>query len=77
MTKIEQLTQAATALTDEQLEGVLAYTRYLAGETYFATASTEVLASIDRGQEQQAAGETSPAATVFARLQSKIDAARS
>jgi predicted transcriptional regulator len=77
MTKIEQLTQAATALTDEQLEGVLAYTKYLAGETYYAAASAEIRASIERGLEQQAAGETSPAADVFARVQTKIVAARS
>ena len=77
MTKIEQLAQAATALTDEQVDHLLAYTKYLAGETTYSTASPEALASIERGLAQHARGDSWPAADVFTRLQAKIDAARS
>jgi hypothetical protein len=81
MSKIDQLIEAATALTDEQIDGVLAYTRSLApslaGQSAYASASPDALASIQRGLEQSAAGETEAAAVVFARLQAKIDAARS
>ena len=77
MTKIEQLAQAATALTDEQIDGLLAYTKYLSGETYYDSASANTRASIERGLAQHAAGDTRPAASVFDRLQTKIDAARS
>jgi hypothetical protein len=77
MTKIEQLAQAATALTEEQIDGLLAYTKYLSGETYYGSASVEARASIERGLAQHAAGDTLPATSVFDRLQTKIDAARS
>ena len=77
MTKIEQLTEAATALTEEQLDGLLAYTKYLTGETYYSTASDDARASIERGLAQHAAGDTVLATSVFARLQTKIDAAHS
>jgi len=76
MTKIEQLAQAASGLTEDQIDGLMAYTRYLTGTTYYATATPEALASIERGMAQHAAGEARPAASVFARLQAKIDAAK-
>lgn len=76
MTKIEQLAEAAAALTEEQIDGLMAYTRYLSGPSAYATATPEALASIDRGVAQSAAHDTRPAAAVFARLQMKIDAAK-
>jgi hypothetical protein len=79
MSKIDQLIEAATALTDEQIDGVLAYTRSLApslaGESAYASASPDVLASIQRGLTQAKPGDTQPAAAVFVRLQAKINAA--
>lgn len=77
MTKIEQLAQAATALTEEQIDGLLAYTKYLTGETYYASATADARASIERGLAQHAAGNTRPAGSVYDRLQAKVDAARS
>ena len=76
MTKIEQLTQTATALADEQLDGLIAYATYLTGEPLFYSAPAEVLTSIERGLDQHRRGETHPAADVFVRLQSKIAAPR-
>jgi hypothetical protein len=77
MTKIDQLTQAARSLTDEQIDGVLAYAKSLSGEAYYATAPADALASIERGLAQLAASDTRSAGDVFQRLQAKIDAARS
>ena len=49
MTKIEQLAQTATALGDDQLDGLIAYATYLAGEPLFYSAPEDVVASIERG----------------------------
>ena len=74
MTKIEQLAQTATALADDQLDGLIAYATYLAGEPLFYSAPADVLASIEQGLNQHRSGDTHPAADVFTRLQSKIAA---
>ena len=76
MTKMEQLTQAAAALSNEHIDGLIAYAVYLASQPLYYEAPPEVLASIDRGLAQHARGNTVPATTVFDRLQAKIDAAR-
>ena len=72
MTKIEQLAQTATALADDQLDGLIAYATYLAGEPLFHSAPADVLASIEQGLNQHRSGETHSAADVFTRLQGKI-----
>jgi replicative superfamily II helicase len=77
MTKIEQLAHAATTLTEEQIDGLLAYAKSLTGESYYASATAEAKISIERGLAQHHAGDTRPAARTFDRLQAKIDAARS
>ena len=77
MTKIEQLAQTATALGDDQLDGLIAYATYLAGEPLYYSAPADVLASIERGRAQHRSGDTHPAADVFARLQTKITVPRS
>jgi predicted transcriptional regulator len=61
MTKTEQLVDVAQALTDAQLDGVLAYARYLRGQSYYMTASADALASIDRGLADASAGRVIPA----------------
>ena len=76
MTKIEQLTQTAAALSDEQIDGLIAYAAYLAGQPLYYSAPPEVRASIDRGLDQYARGNTVLGTTVFDHLQVKIDAAR-
>lgn len=77
MTKIEQLAHTAANLSDEQVDGLIAFATYLAGEPLYNSAPPEVLASIDRGLAQLERGDTIAADTVFADLQRKIDAARS
>ena len=67
MTKIEQLTQTAATLSDEQIDGLIAHAAYLAGQPLFYSAPADVLASIARGLAQHARGDT--------RLQAKIDTA--
>ena len=72
MTTVERLKQVAARLTDDQLDGLLAYATYLAGEPLFHSAPTEVVASIERGVDQQRTGNTQPAADVFARRRNKL-----
>lgn len=71
MTKIEQLTQTATSLSDEQLDALIAYARYLAGEPLFYTVPVDVRASIEQGLSEYRSGNTIPAADVFTRLRAK------
>ena len=77
MSKIDQLAKTAAALSEEQIDGLIAYAAYLAGQPLYYSAPAEVLASIERGLAEHARGVTNPAADTFARLQAKIDAARS
>ena len=76
MSKIEQLTRTAAALSDEQIDGLIVYAAYLAGRPYYYSAPPEALASIERGLEQHERGDTVTATAAFDRLQAKIDAAR-
>ena len=76
MTKIDQLTKTAAALSEEQIDGLIAYAVYLAGQPLYYSAPAEVLASIEFGLAEHARGESIAASTAFARLQAKIDAAR-
>lgn len=73
MTKIEQLTRTATALPDEQIDGLIAYARYLATEPVYYTAPPEALASLERGLAEHAAGTARPADEVFARLMQRVE----
>lgn len=57
MTKIEQISHEAAALTDYQLEAALEFIRNMKKEPFFYTAPPEALASIERGREQLARGE--------------------
>ena len=58
MTKIEQLTQTATVLAGDKLNGLIAYATYLASEPLFHSAPTDVLASIERGLAESRSGKT-------------------
>ena len=75
MTKIDQIAHAAAKLNDDQLDGVLAYAQLLACEPVYANVPDEVKESIERGIAERDAGLGATATDVFARLQSKIDAA--
>jgi hypothetical protein len=58
MTKTEQLTAVAEHLTEEQIDALLYYAQSMAGQTLYDNASPEALASLERGLEQLARGET-------------------
>ncbi len=76
MSKIDQLTSAAEALPEAQLDGLIAFARDLASEPAYYSVSADVLASIERGLSEHAASESRPAGEVFARLARRIDTAQ-
>ena len=77
MTKVEQLANAAQALSTDQLDGLIAYTRYLSSDSFYASASGDVRASIDRGIADAEAGNTKQGSQVLEQLNKKISARRS
>ena len=58
MTKVEQISREAAALSDYQLEATLEFIRSMKREPFFYSAPPEALASIERGLEQLSRGET-------------------
>jgi len=58
MTKAEQLTAVAERLSEEQIEALLSFARSMAEEPFYEKAPPEALASLERGLEQIARGET-------------------
>lgn len=76
MTKIEQLTQTASALADDQLDGLIAYAAYLAGAPVYSRLPADVLASIERGSKEHENGDTRPASEVFGKLRAKASTPR-
>jgi hypothetical protein len=58
MTKTEQLTAVAERLTDEQIEALLDFAQSMTEEPFYERAPPEALASLDRGLDQLARGET-------------------
>ena len=72
MTKVEQLSHAAEALDTDQLDGLIAYTEYLSSKSFYVSAPSDVLSSIDRGIADAEAGNVASGAHVFGRLKKKI-----
>jgi PHD/YefM family antitoxin component YafN of YafNO toxin-antitoxin module len=58
MTKTEQLTAVAERLTEEQIDALLYFAQTMAEEPLYGKAPPEALASLERGLEQFARGET-------------------
>ena len=58
MTKAEQLTAVAERLSEEQIEALLSFARSMTEEPFYDKAPPEALASLERGLEQVARGET-------------------
>ena len=58
MTKSEQLTAVAESLTDEQIDALLDFAQSMTDEAFYERAPPEALASLERGLEQLARGET-------------------
>ncbi len=76
MTKIEQLAEAAIALPDDQIDGLIAYARYLVSEPLYYSAPPEALTSIRQGLAEYEAGNSMPADDVFYRIRKKIESTR-
>ena len=58
MTKTEQLTAVAARLSEEQVDALLSFAQAMADEPFYEKAPPEALASLERGLEQIARGET-------------------
>lgn len=58
MTKTEQLTAVAARLSEEQVDALLSFAQSMADEPFYEKAPPEALASLKRGLEQIARGET-------------------
>jgi predicted transcriptional regulator len=58
MTKAEQLTAVAEKLSDEQVDALLSFARSMADEPFYDQAPPDALASLERGLQQVARGET-------------------
>ena len=58
MTKTEKLTAVAERLTEEQIDALLHFAQSMADEPLYDHAPPEALASLERGLEQLARGET-------------------
>ena len=72
MTKTEQLVQEAQVLTGDQIDGLIAYARYLGSGPLYATAPAEALESIESGLADAKAGRVTAAEAVFARIDQKL-----
>lgn len=58
MTKTEQLAAVAGRLSEEQIDALLSFARSMTEEPFYERAPPEALASLERGLEQMARGET-------------------
>ncbi len=58
MSKTEQLTAVVERLSDEQIDALLSLARWMIDEPLYDRAPAEARASLDRGLDQIANGET-------------------
>ena len=58
MTKTEELSAVAARLSEEQVDALLQFARSMADEPFYEKAPPEALASLERGLEKIARGET-------------------
>jgi hypothetical protein len=58
MTKIEQLAAVAAQLSEDQIDALLTFACAMKHEPFFDKAPPEALASLERGLQQVARGET-------------------
>jgi hypothetical protein len=58
MTKTEQLAVVAGRLSEDQIDALLSFAQSMADEPFYEKAPPEALASLERGLEQIARGET-------------------
>jgi hypothetical protein len=69
MTKAEQLTAVAERLSEEQVDALLSLAQSMVDEPFYDKAPPEALASLERGLEQIARGETISLDEVSKRLE--------
>jgi len=77
MSKIDDLTKVAAALSDQQLDGLLDFARSLAEGSYLETAPPEVRDAIERGLSQYRPGLGEPADVVFQGLRRRLEEPKS
>jgi hypothetical protein len=58
MTRTERLAVVAERLTDEQIDALLDFAQSMSDEPFYDRAPPEALASLERGLDQLARGET-------------------
>lgn len=74
MTKIEELASTASNLAPEQIEALLQLARSMRGPAIYYAAPAEVLAALDRGLAEIAAGKTVDGTAVLDRIDRKLKA---
>ena len=74
MTKIEELASTASNLAPEQIEALLQLARSMRGPAIYYSAPAEVLAALDRGLAEIAAGKTVDGVDVLDRIDRKLKA---
>ena len=72
MTKSEQLAAVAERLSEDQIDALLSIARSMIEEPFYDRASPEALASLQRGLDQIAAGET----VTLDELSKRLDASK-
>lgn len=73
---IAQIAANAEQLNDEQLEGLAAFTAALVGPSVYSTLSQAEKAALDAALDRLDRGEGIPGEEVFARIDSRIAAAK-
>jgi predicted transcriptional regulator len=75
MSKLDELTKAASGLPDDQLDGLIDFARALASEPFYPSAPVAARDAIDRGLAEHRAGMSAPATEVLGRLWQRVQAA--
>jgi predicted transcriptional regulator len=74
MTRAEQISREAAALTGDQQEAALEFIRALKRDAFYYTAPPGALTALDHGLSEIAAGRTVGSEEVFARIDEKLKA---
>jgi hypothetical protein len=72
MGKLEDLTEVAAELSDQQLDGLIDFARALTHEAYFHGAPDEVRDAVARGLAQHRSGSSEPASKTFDELRRRL-----
>ena len=72
MTKVEQLTAAAEALSEQQLDALISLARSMKERPFYAMAPPEALEALDRGLAEIAAGKAVSGKAVLDRIDARL-----